>query len=107
MERRGEMIKLKPEGLQAYRDYHSNPRKEVNDMISKCNLRNYSIFQRGDMLFAYYEYVGDDFDADMKKMAEDSATQEWWKIVKPLMQPLNDKKAGEFWSPLEEVYHLD
>jgi L-rhamnose mutarotase len=107
MQRRGETIKLKPEGLKAYKEYHSNPRAEVNDMIRKCNLRNYTIFQRGDRLFAYYEYVGTDFEADMKKMASDKATQDWWDIVKPLMQPLSDKKEGEFWSPMEEVYHLD
>jgi L-rhamnose mutarotase len=107
MIRRGETIKLKEEGLKKYAEYHANPRPEVNKMITECNLTNYTIFQRGDTLFAYYEYVGDNFEKDMEKMANDKATQDWWDIVKPLMQPLKDKKKDEFWSLMDEVYHLD
>ena len=47
------------------------------------------------------------FDADMAKMAADPATQRWWDVVKPLMQPLEDRAEGEFWSDMEEIYHLD
>ena len=43
----------------------------------------------------------------MAKMAADPATQAWWDVVKPLMQPLDDRKEGEFWSDMEEIYHLD
>jgi L-rhamnose mutarotase len=28
-----------------------------------ANVRNYSIFRHGDLLFGYVEYVGDDLDA--------------------------------------------
>ena len=107
MERHGEVIKITPETLQAYKDYHANPLPGVNEMITKCHIRNYSIFSRGDYLFAYYEYVGDDFESDMAKMAEDPVTQRWWSLVKPLMRPLPDRKDGEFWSGMEEVYHLE
>lgn len=107
MKRIGEMIMIKPEGLEAYKRYHANPLPGVNEMIKACNIQNYSIYQRGDYMFAYYEYVGEDFEADMAKMAADPATQKWWDLVKPLMQPLPDKKEGEFWSGMEEVYHLD
>ena len=69
MKRIGEMIRVKPEGKQAYIDWHANPLPGVNEMIKECNIQNYSIYSRGDYLFAYYEYVGDDFEADMAKMA--------------------------------------
>ena len=65
MKRIGEMIRIKPEGLEAYKKYHANPLPGVNEMITACNIRNYTIYQRGDYLFASYEYVGDDFEADM------------------------------------------
>ena len=107
MKRIGEMIKIKPEGLEAYKKYHANPLPGVNEMITACNIRNYTIYQRGDYMFASYEYVGDDFDADMAKMAADPVTQHWWSLVKPLMQPLDDRREGEFWSGMTEVYHLD
>ena len=101
MKRIGEVIHVKPEGKEAY------PLPGVNEMIKECNIQNYSIYSRGDLLFAYYEYVGDDFEADMAKMAADPTTQKWWDIVKPLMEPMPDKTEGEFWSGMTEVYHLD
>ena len=100
MKRIGEIIRVKPEGKEAYIRWHANPLKE-------CNIQNYSIYSRGDYLFAYYEYVGDDFEGDMAKMAADPTTQKWWDIVKPLMEPLPDKAEGEFWSGMTEIYHLD
>ena len=107
MQRFGQIIKVKPEGLEAYKKYHADPLPGVNEMIKECHLSNYSIYVRGDILFSYFEYDGDDFEADMEKMAADPATQHWWSLVKPLMQPLPDRKEGEFWSDMEEIYHLD
>ena len=103
----GQMINVKPDGLEAYKKWLANPMPGVNEMIKACHLKNYSIYSRGDWLFAYFEYDGDDFDADMAKMAADPATQAWWDVVKPLMQPLSDRNEGEFWSDMEEIYHLD
>ena len=107
MKKIGEVIKIRPECLEAYKEHHANPWPGINEMIKECNIRNYSIYCRGDYMFAYYEYVGDDFEADMAKMAADPTTQKWWDIVKPLMEPLADRAEGEFWSGMKEVYHLD
>ena len=107
MLRFGQMIKIKPECLEAYKKHHANPLPGVNEMIKECHLQNYSIYSRGDYLFTYYEYVGDDYEADMAEMAADPVTQQWWDIVKPLMQPLEDRAEGEFWSDMAEIYHLD
>ena len=107
VKRFGQVIKIKPEGKEQYMKYHANPLPGVNEMIKECHLKNYSIFIRGDYMFSYFEYDGEDYDADMQKMAEDPATQHWWSLVKPLMQPLDDRKVGEFWSDMTEIYHLD
>ena len=34
--------------------------------------------------------LGDDFEADMAKMAADPETQRWWTIMEPMQMPLND-----------------
>ena len=107
MKRIGEMIGIKPEGLARYAELHANPDPKVNEMIRACNIRNYSIFQRVNTMFAYYEYIGEDFAADMAKMAADPHTQSWWDIVKPLMEPLQDRAQSEFWAGMKELYHLD
>jgi L-rhamnose mutarotase len=56
--------------------------------IYGCNIRNYTIFLKDNMLFAYFEYIGDDFAADMVKMAADPVTQDWWAIMEPMQQPI-------------------
>ena len=103
----GQMIKVRPDCLAAYKKWHANPMPGVNEMIKACHMKNYYSYSRGDYLLAYFEYAVDDIDAGMATMAADPNTQAWWDVVKPLMQPLEDRKEGEFWSDMEEVYHLD
>ena len=43
----------------------------------------------------------------MKKMADDPHTQEWWKIIMPMQEPLPTKKPDEWWAEMEEVFHVD
>lgn len=107
MKRIGEMIKVKPDKLEEYKYHHANIWPQINAMIKECNIANYSIYHHGDYLFAYYEYIGDDFEKDMAKMAADPETQKWWDLVKPFQNPLEDRKEGEWWAGMEEVYHLD
>ena len=52
VKRIGEMIRVKPDGKADYIRYHANPLPGVNEMIRECNIRNYTIYSRGDYLFA-------------------------------------------------------
>lgn len=88
-------------------EVHAYAWPEILDMIRECNIRNYSIFYKDGLLFAHLEYVGDDFDADMAKMAADPKTQEWWDIMMPMQEPLETRAEGEWWANMEEVFHTD
>jgi L-rhamnose mutarotase len=107
MKRFGQIIGIKPEDLESYRKYHADVWPGVLKMITECNIRNYTIFHRDGLLFAFFEYTGDDFSADMAKMAADPLTQEWWAVMKPMQQPLENREEGEWWASMEEVFHLD
>jgi len=107
VKRFGQIIEVKSDKLQDYKYHHSHPWPEIDAMIKKCNIQNYSIYYKDGYLFSYYEYIGDDYDADMAKMAADPKTQEWWALVKPFQTPLETRKDGEWWADMEEVYHLD
>ena len=112
VQRYGAVIGVKPEKLQYYKELHAHPWSSVNQAITDANIRNYSIyltqFDDGNWyLFGYFEYTGDDFEADMKKMAGDSETKRWWKETDPCQRPLENRKEGEWWKNMEEVYHLD
>ena len=67
MRRFGQIIRLKPGHYGNYKKHHAEVWPEVLKTITACNIRNYSIFHKDGLLFAYMEYVGDDFEADMKK----------------------------------------
>jgi L-rhamnose mutarotase len=102
---------LKPEKAAHYEDLHAHPWPSVNKMIKDCHIQNFSIHEReinGQLyLFAYLEYTGKDFDADMKRMAADSETVRWWKETDPCQSPLPDAAAkGKIWSDTKEVYFL-
>jgi L-rhamnose mutarotase len=107
MKRYGQIIGVKAEALEEYKKYHVAVWSGVLAKITECNIRNYSIFYKDGLLFAYFEYIGNDFAADMAKMAADPTTQEWWKIMDPMQQPVENRQPGEWWANMEEVFHLD
>jgi L-rhamnose mutarotase len=107
IKRHGWVIRVKPEKLDEYKQLHTNPWPEVNSMIKECNIRNYSIYYRDGFLFSYLEYTGNDFEADMKKMAADPTTRNWWKLTDPCQEPVDSAEEGVWWADMEEVFHLD
>jgi len=112
MKRYGMVLGLRPEKVEEYKKLHAAVWPDVLEMIKQCNIRAYSIYLRTlddgqPYLFSYFEYLGSDFAADMARMAADPATQRWWTICKPLQKPLNDRAPDEWWSLMEEVFHLD
>ncbi len=107
LQRYGQVIGLKPEAYEKYVQYHAQVWPGVLKMIHECNIRNYSIFFKDNTLFAYFEYVGDNFEMDMVKMAADPTTQEWWAIMKPMQQPVSTRAEGKWWADMKEVFHFD
>lgn len=105
MKRYGQVIAVKPEKLEEYKRLHANAWPGVLKMISDCNIQNYSIYYKDGLLFSYYEYIGNDYEADMAKMAADEETQRWWDVCKPCQQPLDTRAEGEWWADMEEVFH--
>jgi len=107
MKRYGHALRLKPETVASYKKYHQAVWPEVLAAISRSNIRNYSIYLKDDLLFAYFEYHGEDYPADMAKMAADTKTKEWWAIMMPMQEPLGSRAQGEWWAVMEEVFHTD
>jgi L-rhamnose mutarotase len=107
VQRKAWIIKVKPEKLEEYKRLHANVWPGVLKKLEEVNIRNYSIFYRDGLLFSYLEYTGDDFDADMKKMAADSLTREWWKLTDPCQEPVETAGEGVWWADMEEVFHMD
>ena len=112
MKRYGSVIGVREEKIDEYKKLHAAVWPDVLKMITECNITNYAIYLRKMpdgkyYLFSYYEYVGDDCEADCTKMAADETTQKWWDVCIPCQQPLEDRAENEWWADMEEVFHCD
>lgn len=104
--RLGSLIKVKPEFEERYIILHKYTFPGVLERIRKSNIRNYSIFLLDGLLFSYYEYIGSNYDADMKAIA-DPTTKDWWKLTDPMQDPLPTRKEGEWWAEMEQWFCYD
>ena len=111
MKRVGQVIRLKPEAYEEYKRVHADAWQGVLDAIYKANIRNYSIYHWNGILFAYFEYIGDNFDADMQSIADDPITREWWQLTDAMQQPVEGDSTGsidgDWWFTMEELFHTD
>ena len=109
VKRYSSVIGIKKEKLKYYKQLHANPWKEVMDVLKNCNIHNYSIFLRqmddgNHYLFSYFEYTGEDFNADIKTISKNKMIKKWWKETDPCQSPLAGEKS---WAEMEEVFHSE
>ena len=108
----GQIGRLKPECIDLYRRLHEQdvytPRwAGVLKKIHDCNMQNYSIFIEDDVVFGYFEYVGQDYDADMAKMAADPTTQDWWSHTRPCFTKYKADSPEAFYTDMQQIFFFE
>jgi L-rhamnose mutarotase len=98
--------RLRPEKAEEYEALHAVAWPGVLATITSCSIRNFSIFLRTpeNLLFAYWEYHGDDFAADMRKMTADPITRQCGRSPTRAGSP---SKRGMSVSGGHEIFHRD
>ena len=76
------VIEVKADRLEEYKAIHADSHPGVRDLLSAVHIRNFSIFLNpfpdGKLyLFGYYEYIGDDYAADMEKLNAEPRIIKW------------------------------
>jgi len=107
MQRFGQILKLRAEHRDDYVRHHAAVWPGVLAQIHRSNIRNYSIYLRDGILFAYFEYIGTDFAADMRAMASDAETQRWWALMEPMQEKWPTATPDGWWTTMTEVFHTD
>ena len=112
IKRVGMVTGIRPEKIAYYKELHAATWQGVLKKIHEANIRNYTIYLKqidtAYYLFSHYEYIGTDYQSDMKKIAADSVTQRWWRETAPCQIPLPEAAAkGETWTAMEEVFHTE
>ncbi|KAJ9155229.1 hypothetical protein NKR23_g1599 [Pleurostoma richardsiae] len=108
-----QIVKLKPQFLDKYKEVHAAVWPEVLKQIKDCNIQDYSIYHDADsgILFATFRYVGYDYSGDMERMRENPKVRQWWAMTdgwqESLVPGAQSSEAGEpsWWKPLEEVFY--
>ena len=101
----GQLGKLKPEKVDEYVALHAEPWPGVLKTITECNLKNYSIYRHGLEVFAYFEYVGEDYDADMAKMELCPHMQRWWTFSNPCFVKYSIRPDSEFYADMKQIFY--
>jgi L-rhamnose mutarotase len=104
MERVGFTMRLLPGREAEYRRRHAAVWPDMRAALRRAGARDYSIFLRGDDLFAYLEV--DDFTTFRTVMAAAEVNDRWQAEMAALIDPLTDPATG-FHQRLEEIFHLD
>ena len=103
----GQVIRIRPEAIEAYEALHADPWPAVTAAIHAANIRDYSIYRHEGWLFAAFEYVGEDFATDMATMAANPDVQAWWALTDAMQEPLPEREAGSWWLTMPEIFRLD
>ena len=106
IKRIGMVIKIKPERLEEYLKLHADTNQGVRDLLTKYNMRNFSIFmtklEDGNYYeFGYYEYRGKDYESDMEALAREPRNIEWLKTCDPMQTPL---KGETSWKMMDKIF---
>lgn len=108
VKRFGSVIGLKPEKEKYYRELHAATWPSVLERLRDSHIRNYSIYvtelEGKRHLFSYFEYTGEDYEADTRAIAEDPETQRWWRETDPCQIQLPNRQAGAQWTGMEMVF---
>tara|TARA_B100001741_G_C16207847_1_gene438834 strand:- start:125 stop:448 length:324 start_codon:yes stop_codon:yes gene_type:complete len=107
MIRKGMVRAIKPECIKDYKKTHSDVWPEILERITKCKIKNYSVFAQGDRLFSFFEYYGENFEDDTKIMRDNSKFQEWERVHEHMFMPLENRTKDEGWIELEEVFRKE
>ena len=108
VKRFGSVIGLEPDKEQYYRQLHANTWPSVLARLKQSNVQNFTIYVTElagkRYLFSYFEYTGDDYEADMLAIDDDPETQRWWRETDPCQIQLPNRKDGDNWSAMERVF---
>lgn len=104
MIRKAFTMSVNADAHEEYERRHKTIWKELEDVLKKHGVSNYSIFldRENNRLFGYAEIESEELWA---RIAETEDCKRWWAFMKDVM-PTNDDNSPVS-NDLDEVFHLD
>ncbi|MDX6426448.1 MAG: L-rhamnose mutarotase [Gaiellaceae bacterium] len=101
-ERRGFVLRVKPEQVDAYVAAHRDVWPELLEALSAAGIRNYTIFRAENAMFGYFET--DDLERAERYLASQEVSTRWQDAMAEL---LVDRVPDGGPPPLEEIFRLE
>ncbi|KAF7856341.1 hypothetical protein EAF04_009869 [Stromatinia cepivora] len=108
-----QIVKLKPECVEKYKECHARVWPEVLKQIKECCIEDYSIFHdpESNILFASFKYVGYNYVGDMEKMRENPKVREWWEMTDSFQETMVEGSTGStdergWWKGIDQVFYV-
>ncbi|MDA2927501.1 L-rhamnose mutarotase [Acidobacteria bacterium AH-259-O06] len=105
MKRVAYLLRIREGKEKKYVDAHQNVWPELIEHLKEAGFRNYTIFKRGLDLFVYVEI--EDFEKSLRNLINHPIYEKWAEKMDPIMEPHPDRKEGEMFPILSEVFHID
>lgn len=107
VKRVGMVVKIKKDMVDEYKKLHTDNNPGVRHLLTKYNMRNFSIFMvqlaDGDWYeFGYYEYWGDDLEGDMAKLDAEPENAKWLELCDPMQEGILPNQKG--WKVMDRIY---
>lgn len=87
---RAQLTSLALAPLIAHPQLHAQAWPGILKALERAHFTNYSIFHYAElsMLVGYWEWTGEDWEADMESVARDEETRRWWQVTDGLQESL-------------------
>ncbi|KAG5641805.1 hypothetical protein DXG03_004172 [Asterophora parasitica] len=91
-----QIIRLKPSAVEEYKAIHAAAWPAVLATLERAHITDYSNhhYPPLQLLIANFKYTGNDYEGDMKKVAEDPETQRWWKVTDGMQESFVEGAEG-------------
>jgi L-rhamnose mutarotase len=108
MVRMGSVIGVNAERIAEYRRLHAAVWPGVLAKIAECNIRNIpSTCASPRTCSSRISSTTARLGRGPGSHGGRSVTQEWWSVCMPCQAPLASRAEGEWWAPMDEVFHVD
>lgn len=103
MKRVAEIIHIVEAQREAFINSALNPDDEAQEVLWLCGVRSQQYFALGELIFMTFEYAGNDFKADMDRMA--AYLDAKGNLVKMRRKdvPAQDRDNTNWWAPVKKL----
>jgi len=98
-------LRIKPDAIEGYDREHKRVWPELLAKLKEVGISDYSVFRRGQDLTLVMRV--EDFEKAWDELDRDPVNQRWQEFMGRLFEPVPDKKNGERFAMLQEVFYLE